>query len=345
MGIFVITNGRYFIKDSVSKRDYYITESLSEALRVTRKEGNRFILRNSKLEWFKEYRIAGLNEAYLIDKKNKENLRANENAKKEENSSINIEQKTSESSSLPENNTSSKTESSESEVKSASNKYLGESRTPPNDKLVSDVNTYASLFLNFPLKKESLIAYKKEMEQILDYYSLSMTDMVHTMCEENPTDEAKIKIYNTAHEAANKRKETKQAICRVEILIQGLENSWDLATLQETMAKKGVWKEYKGRTEYYEKTKELCKCDVEGAMDTENKAEKASVKPSRVVPNRKKKVLVYDKSRNLIHEYDSVTEAAVGMGLAKSTVSDYCRKVRPDKKGYNWEYMIPLWFS
>lgn len=57
MGMFVLTDGSFYLKDGDSKREYLPTKNIDEAIKVTKRQANNILAKKSKINWLGKYYI------------------------------------------------------------------------------------------------------------------------------------------------------------------------------------------------------------------------------------------------------------------------------------------------
>lgn len=103
-----------------------------------------------------------------------------------------------------------------------------------------------------------LTAYNAALKQGLSFYDSALSDIDHTRMGRRPPAHIMTKIDRIRNELKEKRRDIKQSILYVDILIQALKEQWSVVKIKAELSN-AKYVPYKGRTKYYEMMHQLLK--------------------------------------------------------------------------------------
>lgn len=302
MGMFVLTDGNFYIKNGNAKREYLATNKIEEALRVTRRQGNNILNKKSKIHWIGSYYLMSLAESKIID----------ENIEMEKRNNIHSDN-----------------------YKGKAYIYTGDNKVEINEEIITNVNDIVSAINSVSIDKSVLDNYMDKLSSMLSYYDSVISDIRHIIKYKNPPETAKIKIYDIEHIIENKRAGVKQAFAQVQILLSGINNNWNIKAFQDRLSD-ASWKDYKGRTDYYDDLLDVCNADEQ--KNTVANIEQVNASKYRGCCKPKKKVVMFNLDGTYINEFESACEAARQTGVSRSSISSCCRGKSKQGGGYIWKF-------
>lgn len=140
----------------------------------------------------------------------------------------------------------------------------------------------------------------------------------------NTTSKTKLKLWEIGEEICYKRKNIKQALTQVGIILDAIDGNWNVFGLQNRLKSTLNWDTYKGRTEYYDMACAMC--------DDNNK------KAKYINPNPPKPVQQYTLDGKLIAEFPSVSVASKETGYSIAGISRCCNSIKDKANGFVWKF-------
>lgn len=290
MGMFILTDGSFYLKSGDSKRDYLTTRNIDDAIKVTKREANNILAKKSKINWLGRYYYVNILD---LDK--------------------------------------------EDMIENADDKAVNNNQTERgfhfDEDIIKDISNMVQAVTNISFNKEKLNTYKNTLTKAEEYYTDASCDISHIMRDKPDVLPAiKIKLWELGEEICYKRKNIKQALTQVGIILESINSNWNLYGLQKKLQPTTNWDTYKGRTEYYDIALNICNSDEnKNAEDKEVSAVETFIKLS-------KPVLQYDLHNNFIAEFPSMSVASKVTGHSRSGISRCCNGYAQSVSGYIWKF-------
>jgi len=121
-----------------------------------------------------------------------------------------------------------------------------------NDEIVQNIIKESEKILGlFAWNIDQLNTNKNILTSQMSYYDSALSDIGHAMLDKRPPADTRTKIYGLEKQLREKRRDVKQAIKYVQVMINSINQEWELSKLRCEMSK-AMYHDYKGRTEYYE---------------------------------------------------------------------------------------------
>lgn len=319
MGMFILTDGHFYVRNGNSKREYIATNKIEEAIKVTRREGNSILNKKTKMPWLSKYRLIAASNIII------ENENISENINEENSNNVH-------------------------NYKGKADIYTGDNKVEINEEIITYINDIVDAINNINLDKNILDDYIDKLSSMLSYYDSVLSDISHIIKYNNPSSVAKSKIYDIEHDIENKRSEVKQTFVYVQLLLNGINNNWSFSVLHNKLSNAN-WKEYKARTDYYDMLLNIISSDnAENDISNNNPIIMAEFvdkeKENKIVDdikitklkNNKKSVCMYDINGKYIKEYDSISSAASDLGVQTTSISRCCSGKQKTSAGYIWKF-------
>lgn len=96
------------------------------------------------------------------------------------------------------------------------------------------------------------------LNQGLQYYDSAISDVKHARMDKRPPANIRTKIDGILNELVEKRRDIKQTITYVEVMINAIKEHWTIGKVREELSK-AKYLPYKGRTKYYDMVDNLLK--------------------------------------------------------------------------------------
>ncbi len=96
------------------------------------------------------------------------------------------------------------------------------------------------------------------LNQGLQYYDSAISDVRHARMDKRPPANVRTKIDGILNELVEKRRDIKQTITYVEVMINAIKEHWTIGKVREELSK-AKYLPYKGRTKYYDMVENLLK--------------------------------------------------------------------------------------
>lgn len=103
---------------------------------------------------------------------------------------------------------------------------------------------------------EELNRAKSELQQGLQYYDSAISDVYHARLDKRPPAHIRTKIDGLLNDLEEKRRDIKQSINYINVLIESCSNKWSMSKIKSEL-KDAKYLPYKGRTKYYSQAMEL----------------------------------------------------------------------------------------
>lgn len=103
---------------------------------------------------------------------------------------------------------------------------------------------------------EELNRAKSELQQGLQYYDSAISDVYHARLDKRPPAHIRTKIDGLLNDLEEKRRDIKQSINYINVLIESCINKWSISKIKSEL-KDAKYLPYKGRTKYYSQVMEL----------------------------------------------------------------------------------------
>ena len=103
---------------------------------------------------------------------------------------------------------------------------------------------------------EELNRAKSELQQGLQYYDSAISDVYHARLDKRPPAHIRTKIDGLLNDLEEKRRDIKQSINYINVLIESCINKWSISKIKSEL-KDAKYLLYKGRTKYYSQVMEL----------------------------------------------------------------------------------------
>lgn len=94
------------------------------------------------------------------------------------------------------------------------------------------------------------------LNQGLSYYDSAISDIDHARLDHRPPAHIMTKIDRVRNELRERRRDIKQSISYVDVLILALKEQWSVGKTKSELSK-AKYVPYKGRTKYYEMVEQL----------------------------------------------------------------------------------------
>lgn len=101
-----------------------------------------------------------------------------------------------------------------------------------------------------------LNTYITMLNQGLSYYDSAISDIDHARLDHRPPAHIMTKIDRVRNELRERRRDIKQSIAYVDVLIRALKEQWSMGKTKSELSK-AKYVPYKGRTKYYEMVEQL----------------------------------------------------------------------------------------
>lgn len=101
-----------------------------------------------------------------------------------------------------------------------------------------------------------LNTYNAMLNQGLSYYDSAISDIDHARLDHRPPAHVMTKIDRMRNELREKRRDIKQSMAYIDILIKALKEQWSIGKIKSELSK-AKYVPYKGRTKYYEVVEQL----------------------------------------------------------------------------------------
>lgn len=103
---------------------------------------------------------------------------------------------------------------------------------------------------------EELNQTKSELQQGLQFYDSAISDVYHARMDKRPPAHVRTKIDGMLNNLEETRRDIKQSLLYIDILIDGAKNHWNVSKIKCEL-EKSKYAPYKGRTKYYDEALKL----------------------------------------------------------------------------------------
>lgn len=103
-----------------------------------------------------------------------------------------------------------------------------------------------------------LTTYNAALKQGLSFYDSALSDIDHARMDRRPPAHIMTKVDRIRNELKEKRRDIKQSILYIDILLQALKEQWSIIKIKAELSN-AKYIPYKGRTKYYEMMEQLLK--------------------------------------------------------------------------------------
>lgn len=135
--------------------------------------------------------------------------------------------------------------------------YCGSKSFEFNEEILKQINKEVDSIIGLAVWDiNQLSTYNTTLNQGLSYYDSAISDIDHARLDRRPPAHVMTKIDKMRNELREKRRDIKQMMAYVDILMKALKEQWSIEKTKRELSKT-KYVPYKGRTKYYEMVEQL----------------------------------------------------------------------------------------